>query len=133
MKVCPSPIGQSANRSGGQHRLAPFATLAACVLFSLAGCARSDVGIVTGIVTVDGQPVKNGMIAFFAEDGLAPTTGAQITDGHYRAEVRPGRCRVEIRLQKAPKPLPVKYHDESELSLDVMPGENEQNYDLSTK
>src|SRR5215467_12030620 len=66
----------------------------------LAGCSRSDLGTVTGNVTVDGEPAKVGAISFFAVDGRAPTAGAPIVDGKYTAQVHPGLCIVQIRVSK---------------------------------
>src|SRR6476620_1216674 len=70
------------------------------LLASVAGCSRSDLGTVTGNVTVDGEPAKVGAISFFAVDGRAPTAGAPIVDGKYTARVHPGQCMVQIRVSK---------------------------------
>jgi hypothetical protein len=124
--------------------------LLAGVLFA-AGCDEPTTGTVTGMITVDGAPAKNGSIAFFPVDGKASTAGAEIVDGHYTAEVAFGQSKVEIRVPKvvgerklydAPnspmksvlaESLPAKYNDASELTLDVKPGENQKDYSLMTK
>lgn len=115
------------------------------------GCEQPNVGIVAGTVTIDGAPAKSGSIAFFPSDGQAPTAGAEILDGQYSAKVAPGSARVEIRVSKVigekklydtpdspVKPvlaesLPPRYNDESELTIDVQVGENEKNWELTTK
>lgn len=115
------------------------------------GCAKSNTATVTGNVTVDGEPAKVGAVSFFAVDGRAPTAGAQIADGRYSAQVKPGKCMVQVRVSKVvgkkkiydtpespvreiwAEVLPAKYNDKTELSLDVEPGENQQDYDLKTK
>jgi hypothetical protein len=122
----------------------------ALALAAAAGCSPPTTGEVRGTVTMDGEPIENGMIAFFSADGSAPTAGGRITNGDYRVEVKPGLCRVEIRASKvvgekklyetADSPvrpvraeaLPPKYHDQSQLQLDVKLGDNTQNYELST-
>jgi hypothetical protein len=125
------------------------ATLSA--LIATGGCEEPTRGIVTGAITVDGAPAKTGSIAFFPLDGKSSTTGGEITDGQYRAEVPFGAQKVEIRVPKkvgekklydtpdSPiKPilaesLPAKYNDSTELTLDVKPGENQKDFQLTTK
>jgi hypothetical protein len=120
-------------------------------LLLLTGCSDPTIGTVSGTVTIDGAPVKSGSIAFFPMDGKSPTGGAAIVDGQYMATVAPGTARVEIHASKVigqrkaydtpdspmmeivGEALPAKYHEASELTLDVKPGENRQDYDLTTK
>src|SRR5690349_8565206 len=120
-------------------------------LITLAGCSQSDLGTVTGNVTVDGEPAKVGAISFFAIDGRAPTAGAPIVDGKYTARVHPGQCMVQIRVSKVvgtkklydtpdspvrevwAEVLPAKYNNSTQLKLDVKRGENVQEYALTTK
>jgi hypothetical protein len=115
------------------------------------GCAEPTTGRVTGTVSIDGQPAKMGSIAFFPVDGQGATTGGEIIDGQYAADVSLGEMKVEIRVPKVVghkklydtadspvKPLmeetlPAKFNDATELRLKVEPGLNEQDYVLSTK
>jgi hypothetical protein len=108
-------------------------------------------GTVTGSVTVDGAPAKVGAISFFAVDGRAPTAGAPIVDGQFTAQVKPGVCMVQIRVSKIvgkkkiydtrdspvrevwAEVLPAKYNDNTQLKLDVKRGENQQEYNLTSK
>jgi hypothetical protein len=124
-------------------------SLTACI--ALIGCSRSDIGIVKGSVTVDGEPAKVGAIAFFAVDGRAPTAGAPIVEGEFTAQVNPGVCMVQIRVSKIigkkkiydtpdspvrevwAEVLPAKYNNNTQLKLDVKRGVNEQEYKLTTK
>ncbi len=117
----------------------------------LAGCGKSNVGIVTGTIMVDGSPAKDGSIAFFPVDGKSPTTGAEIRDGQYRAQVPLGAVRIEVRVPKVvgqrklyntpnspvmplfEESLPAKYNDQTTLELVVQPGENRQDYQLTTQ
>jgi hypothetical protein len=120
-------------------------------VLTITGCSEPTVGTVSGTVTVDGAPAKSGSIAFFPLDGRSSTSGATIVDGQYTTKVAPGTARVEIHVPKVigqrkaydtpdspmmeivGEALPAKYHDASELTLDVKPGENRQDYDLTTK
>jgi hypothetical protein len=117
----------------------------------LSGCAEPTTGVVTGSITVDGTPAKMGAIAFFPVDGKSSTAGAEIIDGQYTATVPLGTAKVEIRVSRKigqkklydtpdspmkdvlAEMLPPKYNDASELTLEVQPGENRKDYDLSTK
>jgi hypothetical protein len=117
-----------------------------------AGCSKGPpVGQVTGTVTVDGTPAENGGISFIPVDRKAGTAGAAIKDGRYTAaDVPVGKVKVEIRVTKVvgekklydtpdskvmpitENILPPRYNDRTTLELDVQPGENEKNYDLTT-
>jgi len=117
----------------------------------LSGCSDSNRATVTGTVTIDGQPVKSGSIAFFPIDEKSPTTGASIADGQYTSQVPLGAAKVQIRVAKkvgekklyntADSPvqpimketLPAKYNDDTELQLDVKPGNTVKNFELATK
>ena len=117
----------------------------------VAGCAKSNVGVVTGSITVDGMPAKSGSIAFFPVNRKSTTAGAEIVDGQYTASVPLGTFKVEIRVPKVvgqkklydtpdspiqqilAESLPPKYNDKTELTLDVQPGKNQQDYELKTK
>jgi hypothetical protein len=116
----------------------------------MVGCEKPNIGTVTGTITVDGSPAKGGSIAFFPVDRKSSTAGSEIVDGKYAAKVALGAAKIEIRVPKvigekklyntadSPKKeilaesLPAKYNDQTELKLDVQPGENRQDYSLAT-
>jgi hypothetical protein len=128
-------------------------TPAAVILAALMtpGCSEPTTGVVTGTVTVDGVPAESGSIAFFPVDGKSSTSGAEIVDGQYSAKASFGAHKVEIRVPKvvgekkvydtADSPvkqdfaesLPPRFNDETELTLEVKPGETHQDYDLTTR
>ncbi|WP_428305093.1 hypothetical protein [Lacipirellula sp.] len=130
------------------RRIVPIATLA-CVM----GCGSQDPnrGEVTGIITVNGQPVAAGAVAFSPVDGQSPTSGGKILDGKYTVQASTGTSRVAIRVPQvvgekklystADSPvrpvmketLPPEYNDRTTLTLEVKPGDNEHNFDLQTK
>ncbi len=115
------------------------------------GCGDPNEAVVSGTVTVDGEPAKMGSITFIPVDGETGTAGGAITDGKYTAEVPIGTKKVQIRVSRIvgqtklydtpdspmqpvyEEVLPPKYNDQTELILDVKPGQNEENYDLSAK
>lgn len=115
------------------------------------GCEEPNVGHISGLVTVDGQPAQSGSIAFFPVDGRSSTAGSAIENGQYAAKVAPGVSRVEIRVSKVvgqqklydtpdspvqpllAEALPPRYNDQTELTLDVQAGENVKNWELTTK
>jgi hypothetical protein len=128
----------------------PAGLLIALVL--AAGCGDSTTGEVTGTVNVDGKPAPRGSsITFLPTDGKSPTAGGLIQDGKYSVRVPVGLAKIEIRAprpvrrpkdaKEGPGPqgdlveesLPEKYHDQSDLRLDVHPGKNAQDFDLRSR
>ncbi|MCI0357607.1 MAG: hypothetical protein L0211_03865, partial [Planctomycetaceae bacterium] len=124
-------------------------------LVVLTGCDGGPAaGVVSGKVTVDGQtPAAGSSITFIPMDGHSSTAGDVIEDGQYSAEVPIGMSKVEIRVPRpaqraaAPKAgpgsegggglieesLPARFNDATELTIDVKPGKNPKDWDLSTK
>ena len=130
----------------------PVTRRAALVLLLLiTGCEKPTKGMVSGTVLVDNVPAKSGSIAFFPVDERSTTAGGEIVDGQYAAEVPFGKFKVEIRVPKVigqkklyntpnspvmpllEESLPVNYNDETELTIDVEPGENQRDFQLSTQ
>jgi hypothetical protein len=121
------------------------------VAIVVAGCTKPNVGVVSGTVTVDGTPAISGSIAYFPVNRKSSTAGAEVVDGRYTANVPLGVSKVEIRVPKVvgqkklydtpdsrtkqilAESLPPKYNDQTELTLDVKPGENHQDYQLTTQ
>jgi hypothetical protein len=121
--------------------------------FGSLGCSDSTVGTVNGSVLVDGQPPKEGAIAFFPTDRVSRQVGCDILDGKFTAQVPVGTARVVISVSKKvgqkkiydtpdspvqdmlEEVLPPKYsdNDASELMVEVKSGKNDLNFDLKTK
>jgi hypothetical protein len=118
----------------------------------LAGCApEATTGTVTGEVTLDGQPLKQGLIRFVPVDGKTPTADAAVTDGKFIATVPPGEKRVEISAAKVVRKikmydtpdspvvdetaelLPARYNVRSELTMTVQKGTQEKRFELKSK
>jgi hypothetical protein len=126
--------------------------LLAAVVVLLAGCSANHTAVVTGTVRVDGEPLEKGSISFVPVDGQGVTAGGEILDGKYIvAKASPGTMTVQIRYPKVAgqkklydtpdspirnvfrEALPAKYNDRTELRLEVQPGNNEKDWDLSLK
>jgi hypothetical protein len=139
-----------------------IAMLVLCLLVALtaaAGCNRhgANRGIVSGKVTLDGQPLEQGTIQFTPIEGTKGVpTGGSITSGRYRladaAAPTVGCNRVEVRAmrptgKKVPKPfappgetidelvaaVPPKYNSQSTLKIEVKPGENTADFDITSE
>ncbi|MBX3425133.1 MAG: hypothetical protein KF688_05585 [Pirellulales bacterium] len=133
-----------------RSRLRGFA-LALATSGSFWGCSEPTTGTVFGTVAVGGAPVETGAITFIPENLKGRTTGAEIADGRYRTTSSLGRMRVEIRVPRvvgqkklydAPdspmkaileETIPARYHDESTLTIEVLPGNNERDFELELK
>ncbi len=119
---------------------------------ALSGCSDdAQRGTVTGRVTLDGQPLKTGIIRFVPADGRSATADGPITDGNYAVTVPPGEKRVVItapkvvgkkKMYETPESpvvaiveelLPARYNVQSELKLTVLTGNHEAPpFDLRT-
>jgi len=116
------------------------------------GCNSTDgKGVVKGTVTVDGNPLAEGVVRFVPIAGDAPTASADVTNGDFRASVPTGASRIEISAPKivgtqkmydSPKSptvdiveelLPAKYNVQSELRLDVKPGSQTAMFQLESQ
>jgi hypothetical protein len=126
-------------------------------LLLLAGCTDNSMSVVSGQVTVDGQPAEKGTISFFPVDGKTQSTGGEIRNGAYSVLVPVGNMRVVISIpeisgykelykdKNAPGPppkqaltrevLPARFSDveKSELRLDVQPGGMQKDWPLTKK
>ncbi len=121
------------------------------IVFSALGCEPSFTALVSGVVTVDGEPAKVGAISFIPEDNIGTPVGGVIEDGNYSVEVPFGSKKVEVRVSKVvgkkrlydtpdspvkeimTEALPPKYNSATELRLNVTPGGHQQDYHLETK
>ena len=122
-----------------------------CVIVVLAGCGKtSDKGTVTGNVTLDGQPIKTGLIRFMPVDGKTTTADSVITDGKFNASVPPGDKKVLISAQKVTgqrrvyetpdspmtdvvqEQVPVRYNAQTTLTYSVTAGSQQKDFELTS-
>lgn len=120
------------------------------LLLSFSGCDNSVTMVnVSGSVTLDSDPLPDGLITIFPIKGGKPNSG-QITDGKYELDVEPGTYKVEIsRLVSTGAPvtdpdygieseqresIPSRYNSQSELRMEVTANDStEFDYPLSSE
>jgi hypothetical protein len=91
-------------------------------------------------VALDGKPLADGQIDFVPLDGRAPAVGS-IKDGQAQFGSVAGKCRVEIlafrkfgNMREPENYLPKRYHENSQLSVEVSPGgENTFTFKVTSK
>ncbi len=116
------------------------------------GCSSSTThGTVQGTVTLDGQPLREGVVRFVPLNGSSQTASAAIEEGEFTATVPTGLARIECSApmvtgkQKmydtADSPevdivgelLPERYNVRSELQLEVHAGKQDYALELSSE
>ena len=134
-------------------KLLSLLTLAAA-LHGVAGCSDGPAyGDVTGEVTLDDAPLREGVVRFVPVDGNTPTASALIENGQFRVPVPAGNHRVEISAPKLPRGInsseemkrgtvdegaaleeliPQRYNTKSELTAEVKKGANKVSYHLKS-
>ena len=78
------------------------------ILVCVVGCSDDGLpmGQVRGKVTLDGIPIKEGVINFFSKDGSTKTVSTFILNGEYDVMVPVGNQRVEISCVSVPELKP---------------------------
>jgi hypothetical protein len=135
------------------YRVTACAALLAGTVLS-ASCTGSATGTVKGKITVNGQPLPDGLITFESEVGNKDPFSAAVKDGAYETGPIPvGLCKVSVIQNKVPRPaapgndlvpvanprdraavtVPPKYgrSDTSGLTFDVKAGPNTFDKDLT--
>jgi hypothetical protein len=126
-----------------------FSLLSACLLMAVSGCGDNSTLSVTGQVTFDGTPIKEGRILFRQVDGEQRAYSALITNGSYTVQCPPGKMRVEITASRpvpgkfdksngAPEPVgemyvPEQYNAKSTLTAEVSSSNRSFPFDLKSK
>ena len=119
------------------------------ILACLVGCSDNGppMGQVKGRVTLDGIPIKEGVINFFSKDGSTKTVSTFILNGEYDVMVPVGSQRVEISCVSVPELkagqnpetligreiIPSRYNSSSELELEVSQSMDTVNFELLGK
>lgn len=115
-------------------------------LVTSAGCFgvsdQPELGRVTGTVTLDGKPLAGLIVNFQPESGRAATAETD-TQGYYDLVyiygsngAKVGKNAVSFRWpdgSEGKKPIPAKYAGKSELTADVKAGNNDLNWELTSK
>lgn len=125
---------------------------AVLTLAALAGCGGATTGTVSGEVTLDDQPLKEGLIRFVPADGKTAGPDAPITDGKFSVSGVPvGEVKVEITSFKVTgtrkvydtpdsptvdvgkQIIPPRYNTQTELKMTVQGGSQEKKFTLKGK
>ncbi len=104
------------------------------------GSDSPDLGNVTGTITMDGAPLADAYITFMP-DTVRASSGKTDSAGKYElVYIRDekgaalGDHKVVVsKLVNEKETIPPNYSDETELTAQVKSGENEINFDLSSK
>jgi hypothetical protein len=126
--------------------------LAPLVLVCVAGCSGlSSQGTINGTVTLDGQPLTEGVVRFVPVDGKSQTATENIKDGKFSATVPLGEMRVEFSAPKVGKPhkvydtpdspvvedvgelIPARFNVRSEFKIAVKKGSQDETFALQSK
>ncbi len=118
---------------------------------TVAGCSSSapdmpKLGKVRGTVTLDGNPLANASVAFASANGQV-AMGTTDSAGRYEltfkdadkgAELGPNKVSITTILDAPPAPnykdpIPEKYNTNSQLSVDVQPGDNTHDFSLESR
>jgi hypothetical protein len=115
---------------------------------AVASCNQGPaVGDVVGEVTLDGQPLADGVIHFTPADGNTPTKSTFISGGKFAQQVPVGIQKIQVSsVQVAPaRPgqaadslqgrelVPERYNTRSELKTEIKAGKNPLKLELTTK
>ncbi len=115
------------------------------LLIASLGCGRSsvsDVAPVHGRITLDGQPLANTGVVFQLP-GKSLSGGTTDDNGNYVMIYKRGVNGANIGINQVTiledtkrintQHVPPRYSQNSELQAEVNPGDNEINFDLTTK
>lgn len=128
----------------------PWLLMFALLAVGCGGSTGPAARTVSGVVTLDGEPLKAGEIRFRPADGLSSGGAGKIEDGKYSFLSPDDVMRVEILAYREipgkfvePNPgerypateqmIPAKYNENSELTAEVQRGQTEFNFELESK
>lgn len=128
-------------------RLFVLLSLALCPV--VAGCGSGTWGTATGTVTLDGEPLKDGVITFHPAGKQASGAG-QVTDGNFtistgqKEGLSVGKYKVTVSASTIPKEgtserakllTPPKYArtETTDLEADVKSGSNKFTFEMHSK
>jgi hypothetical protein len=127
-------------------------TATAVLTLALAGCGGASTGTVSGEVTLDDHPLKEGRIRFVPADGKTEGLDGPITDGKFSVSGVPvGDVKVEVTSFKVTgtrkvydtpdsptvdvgkQIIPPRYNTQTELKMTVQGGSQEKKFALKGK
>lgn len=126
------------------------ATAALALVFAV-GCGGPPEGTVSGAVSADGEPLKDGVIRFEPTDPKAQPVDAIIKDGAYTATLAPGDVKVVIRankvvgktkmydtpdsptVDKVVELIDAQFNDNSTQKMTVAPGQQKKDWEVKKR
>ena len=126
------------------HQWGFSAVLALSLLIGLTGCGGSPAPAqVTGVVTLDGAPVRGATVTFVPESGERSSEGMTNAAGEYMLRFTPavdgavvGEHRVEISRTEGEserETLPARYNSQTELRETLQRGRQVINFELTSQ
>jgi hypothetical protein len=117
--------------------------LSAAILCGCGGPGKDvpKLGTVTGVVTLDGEPLENAMVQF-VPDHARMSGGKTDAQGKYElnfnerlkgAAIGKHKVRITVGSPMEPQKIPAKYNVQTELTAEVKEGPNTINFDLTSK
>ena len=133
-----------------------FSVLCSALAVAVVGCGGKSgppLGVVTGTITVNGEPAPGVMITFIPQGKGSPSYGGTNEDGVYRLMFNQNRSGAEIGAHtviiESPEPetddsgirideaavvsIPKKYRQPGVLTAEVDSGRNRLDFDLDAK
>ena len=125
--------------------------LLCCPWVAIAGCGRLSQTPVSGVVTVDSQPLVSGTIQIAPLGGETPSQAAMIKDGKFETELYKTKYKVQIfapQTSETPSNidakgpgsgpptkeiLPPRYNIDSKLELNVIGPTSDVTFELTRK
>src|SRR3954469_8158591 len=130
----------------GTDSLMNHLTLVFALLVLIAGCGKDgpQVAPVHGRVTLDNQPLCNADIRFSPADSPRPSVGRTDREGRYDLMYKRGESgavvgkhtvQVTVSHELVPNPpiIAAKFNSQSELHVEVKPGDNNFDFDVTTE
>ena len=119
----------------------------------LAGCSGKEYGHVTGVVSVNGEPVEGVAVSFAPEEGGRAAFAETGADGSYELDYTAGVKGAKLGLNVVtlstyaeptlddnnkvtdpgrPERFPPEYNEDPSVSVEVKPGENTFDFNVET-
>jgi len=105
--------------------------LIAALMIPLAlGCKGKEYGHVTGVVTINGEPVEGASVTFAPAEGGRSAFGSTGADGSYELDYTPGDKGAKIGVNNqvveegTPERIPPKYNESPSETVEVVKGDN---------
>jgi hypothetical protein len=126
--------------------------LAAAFLLTVVGCGGNSPISISGLVTVDDQPLDRGKVDFEPADGKGTTAAAVIRDGRYQCMAMPGGKKIRITggkvvgqhpftpgnpaspmVEDIKSLVPARYNTETTLSCEIVRGTSSYDFKLQSR